>query len=241
MSSVPYIFASQTGNIPLSELDANFANVKANVDYASSAGHATTATTATSATSATSATTAIRVTASAQPNITSVGSTLTVSGNITIGNVITGGEISATGNITSAANVAGGNILSSGLISVTGNAQFGNTRAVAMLATGSFNNQGLEIATVNYANITANAANTTLSTTISRNILVANNTGYTHTINMPTSPVDGQLSMFSISGNTVILVVGTGTVTPTFAGSTTAGTGYTYVYLNSGNTWYRTS
>jgi len=57
---VPYIFATQTGNIALSELDANFANVKAAADSAS------------------------LVTASAQPVITSVGqlTSLTVSGNI---------------------------------------------------------------------------------------------------------------------------------------------------------------
>jgi hypothetical protein len=34
MSTVPYIFANSSGNIPLSELDANFSNVKASVDSA---------------------------------------------------------------------------------------------------------------------------------------------------------------------------------------------------------------
>lgn len=58
--TVPYTFANQTGNIALSELDANFANVKAAADTAGT------------------------VTASAQPVITSVGqlTSLTVSGNI---------------------------------------------------------------------------------------------------------------------------------------------------------------
>ena len=58
--TVPYTFANQTGNIALSELDANFANVKAASDTAGT------------------------VTASAQPVITSVGqlTSLTVSGNI---------------------------------------------------------------------------------------------------------------------------------------------------------------
>jgi hypothetical protein len=58
--TVPYTFANQTGNIALSELDANFANVKAATDTAGT------------------------VTASAQPVITSVGqlTSLTVSGNI---------------------------------------------------------------------------------------------------------------------------------------------------------------
>lgn len=57
---VPYIFANQTGNISLSELDANFANVKAAVE------------------------TANIVTSPAQPAITTVGQliSLTVAGNI---------------------------------------------------------------------------------------------------------------------------------------------------------------
>lgn len=58
--TVPYTFANQSGNVPASELDANFANVKASAD------------------------TAVVVTANAQPNITSVGTltTLSVTGNI---------------------------------------------------------------------------------------------------------------------------------------------------------------
>jgi hypothetical protein len=62
MSTVPYIFANSSGNIPLSELDSNFANVKAQVDSANVVSNA------------------------AQPAITSVGTltTLTVSGNITV-------------------------------------------------------------------------------------------------------------------------------------------------------------
>ena len=38
MSAVPYTFADNTGNIPLSELDANFANCKA---FANTAGYVT--------------------------------------------------------------------------------------------------------------------------------------------------------------------------------------------------------
>lgn len=60
MSSVPYTFANSAGNIALSQLDANFANVKAIVDSANV------------------------VTNAAQPAITSVGSLngLTVNGTI---------------------------------------------------------------------------------------------------------------------------------------------------------------
>lgn len=68
MAVVPYTFAAQSGAIPLSELDVNFANVKA---YATTAG---------------------TVLASNQPNIATVGtlSSLTVSGNVTSANLTTG-------------------------------------------------------------------------------------------------------------------------------------------------------
>lgn len=97
---------------------------------------------------------------------------------------------------------------------------------------------GLEIVSPNYVSVTSTATYS-LSATQSWNILQVNNTGYTATINMPTSPVDGQVCRFSVTGNTVTLAVGTGTVTPTFAGSTTAGTVFRYVYQNSTTTWYK--
>jgi hypothetical protein len=92
-TNVPYIFAGFTGNIPLSYLDANFANVKANVDNAGTANSALVATTAITASSATVATRAATVTTNAQPNITSVGTlnSLSVTGNIAAGNISIGG------------------------------------------------------------------------------------------------------------------------------------------------------
>lgn len=67
--TVPYIFATATGNVPLTELDANFASVANNVSSANTAG---------------------TVTINAQPNITSVGTltSLSVAGNVNAGNVI---------------------------------------------------------------------------------------------------------------------------------------------------------
>ena len=64
--TVPYTFANASGNVPASELDANFAVVSA---YSDTAG---------------------TVTAAAQGNITSVGtlSNLSVTGNVNAGNVI---------------------------------------------------------------------------------------------------------------------------------------------------------
>lgn len=136
---VPYTFATQTGNIALSELDANFANVKAAADSAS------------------------LVTASAQPAITSVGqlTSLTVSGNIrtlsggiyapnyfyangqpfqpgsstsSYGNsnvaaylpTYTGALTSLAGNVTTSASLNATNGVFSGTITATGNIQGGN-------------------------------------------------------------------------------------------------------------------
>jgi len=131
MSSVPYIFAGNTGNIPLSELDDNFANVKLSVDY---------------------------VIQPVQANITSVGAlsnlsvtgnvvvnrnalisgNLTVTGNTAHGNIRTSGFISAAGNILSNSSIsatgsvfANANIQANGLISATGNISTANNIFVA--------------------------------------------------------------------------------------------------------------
>jgi hypothetical protein len=99
MSTVPYIFAGNTGNIPLSELDANFANVKALVDSANI------------------------VTNRSQPAITSVGTlaSLSVTGNVTasyyIGN---GSQLTGIASATSSnANALVGNTLSSNVTTST--------------------------------------------------------------------------------------------------------------------------
>ena len=94
MSTVPFTFSNQTGPIPLSELDVNFANVKA------------------------ATITAGTVTTNAQANITSVGTLtgLSVSGNI-VGNVlgrvignVTGNISFGAGIISGAGNITCGNI-----------------------------------------------------------------------------------------------------------------------------------
>jgi hypothetical protein len=97
MASVPYIFADQVGPIPLSELDANFANCKA------------------------SAATANTVLGNAQANITSVGTltSLSVSGNVR------GGNISATANVIGN-NFVGNVYFGTGVLSGTGNVTSGN-------------------------------------------------------------------------------------------------------------------
>lgn len=160
MSTVPYIFAGVTGNIPLSQLDANFANTKLSVDY---------------------------VIQNTQSNITQVGTltSLSVSGNIVhSGNLIITGaildtnqldiqttagnsnialqpdgtgivtvstQVSAVGNITGAniratANINAANIRTTGLISATGNTTAGNILTGGLIsATGNISGNNLSM------------------------------------------------------------------------------------------------
>lgn len=279
MSSVPYTFANNTGNIPLSELDANFANCKAFADtaglvtantqtnitsvgiltgltvsgntnagniltsgYLSVAGNVTVAGDfSVTGNTITVNTEIVNVTESVIGNIIGgniqTGGSVDATGNITGGNILTAGSISATGNITvdqltATGNITSGNILTSGSLSATGNITSGNSSVVGSMI------RAKDVEIVNYANITATGTYS-LSTSSSINVLIANNTGYTATLNMPASPADGQICNFAISGNTVTLALGTGTVLPTFAGSATIGTGYRYVYRQSDTSWYR--
>lgn len=159
---------------------------------------------------------------------TSVGtlSSLSATGNITGGNLLTGGLVSSTGNVTA------GNVRTAGVVSATANVTGGN-----IITTGT-SSRYMDVDVPAIANITATGTYT-LSSTNSINLLIANNTGYTATLNMPATPQDGQICNFAVSGNTVTLAAGTGIVLPTYAGSTTAGTGYRYVYRLSNTSWYR--
>jgi hypothetical protein len=120
MSTVPFSFSNQVGPIPLSELDVNFANVKAAADTAGT------------------------VTTNAQPNITSVG-TLTalsvagnivgnltgrVSGNVT-GNVLFGpGTVSGTGNVICGNISIGQNAVVQGNLTVLGTTTSTNSNSI---------------------------------------------------------------------------------------------------------------
>jgi hypothetical protein len=106
MSSVPYTFAGAIGNIPLSQLDVNFSNVKASSDY---------------------------VIQSTQANITALGTLtgLSVVGNVnvvgrtsTTGNVV-GGNLITAGQISSVGTATVGNLISADIISAVGNVSAG--------------------------------------------------------------------------------------------------------------------
>ena len=175
MSTVPFIFANNTGNIPLSQLDANFANVKLSVDF---------------------------VIQNTQANITSVGTLtgLAVGGNANIaGNLTVIGSFNATGNVThgnifstgiisAVGNVIGGNLLTAGRISTSGNISVSNLnatgitstavlQAVNISATGTVSSVGNITAPLFLGNLNGNIVATTVSATsaqVSGNVVVGN-------------------------------------------------------------------
>ena len=105
MSAVPFTFANQAGNIPLSELDTNFANVKA---FADTAGN---------------------VTGNVQANITLLGTLTSLS---VTGDVVATSTLSVVGNITSGNITAVGNLLVGQNTIITGNLQVdGNITYIA--------------------------------------------------------------------------------------------------------------
>jgi hypothetical protein len=110
-------------------------------------------------------------------------------------------------------------------------------------STGRLTIPNLSIGGLTYYNpnyITVSTTTTySLSTTQTYNALLVTAGSLTATINMPASPADGQVVNISVLTNTVTLAVGTGTVSPSFAGSAIAGTVYRYVYRATGTTWYR--
>ena len=104
---------------------------------------------------------------------------------------------------------------------------------------GPVKHNNLEVINVNYLTVNATASYS-LSTSISANVLIVQNTGYTATILLPTSPVDGQIARFTVAQNSATLAVGgVATVVDSFAGLAAAGTSFKYVYRASGPAWYR--
>ena len=157
MSLVPYTFANNTGNIPLSQLDVNFANVKT---FAYTAGY---------------------VSANAQANITSVGTltslavsgTANVSGNVTGGNIITDGNVSVAGSITNGnITITGSNIISTGAtLTIDPNGSGGTDGNVVI--TGNLTVQGttttIDSTTITTNDLQINMANNAATSTAANN------------------------------------------------------------------------
>lgn len=220
MPSVPYTFAGQTGPIPLTELDQNFANVKA---FATTAG---------------------TVTASAQANITSVGTltSLAVTGNINGANLIVGtvygtlssateanitsvgtleglavsGSISATANITAnrmSATLVGGLLTTAEQINIT---QVGNLVSLTVTGnttSGNFNTAGRVSASGNIdggnlrtAGLISATGNVTGGNIISLGILSASgnvNSGNLNTTNIVTTGNVTVAGNLTVQGTTI--------------------------------------
>jgi hypothetical protein len=124
-------------------------------------------------------------------------------------------------------------------LSANGIANVVTVSSSGIVITGNSTVSGLDIVNPNYITISSSGTTETLSSTKSVNLLLLANTGYTTTVNMPATPVDGQVVEFAVSGNTVTLVAGTGTLTSSFAGPVTIGAGFKYVYRTADATWYR--
>ena len=147
--TVPYTFATLSGNIPLAELDANFASVANNVSTANSA------------------LTAGTVTTNAQPTITSVGTLtgLSVTGNVTAGLFV--GNI--TGSIANASYAT-----TAGFATTAGTANLAAAATTAGTVTTAAQPNITSVGTLNSLLVTGNVAT---SGNITANLFVGNITG----------------------------------------------------------------
>ena len=199
--TVPYTFATDTGTIPLADLDANFSSVANNVSTANT------------------------VVSSAQPNITSVGTltALTVTGAVagsqfvgsgsTLYNIqganVSGAVATATNstqaNYANTANaVVGSNV--SGIVAQASQASYANTANTANAVAGS-NVSGVvaQATQANYANVAtyANTANAVAGSNVSGQVANAAIAGTVYTAAQPNITSVGLLTSVSSSGNII--------------------------------------
>ena len=197
--TVPYTFASQTGFIPLSQLDANFASIP---DYANNAGNIT----GNVQSNITGLGTLTSLSVSGTANITGIAN---VTGSLTVGSLLTSGQISTAGNIT--ANFVLGN--GSALTGVT----------VASLP--ALNLTGTTLSS-NVLNSSLTSLGVLSSLSVSGNIISGNVSGTTFTGNLVgqvNGNVTGNLNG-NVTGNLTGNVNGnvTGNLTGTASVATTA-------------------
>lgn len=138
-------------------------------------------------------------------------------------------NVTVTGNIL-AANVLAGNLIA-GSINTSGNIN------AQIIVTGALAYTNLLIKVPNYITV-SNTWVYTLSSTVTDNILLVTSSGVTATINMPVTPIDGQVCRFSANAN-VTLAAGSGTVQPPFAGGNVLTTTFQYIWRSSASTWYK--
>jgi hypothetical protein len=148
MSTVPFSFGNDTGNIPLNQLDSNFSNVKA---FANTAGY---------------------VTANAQANITSVGDLVSL---YVTGDTDVVGKLSVVGNITSAGNINGTYFFGNGS-QMAGVNLYTNSNVAAYLPTYTGNLISLTGPVTTSANITGGNLSVTRNAIIYGNLQVQGTT-----------------------------------------------------------------
>jgi hypothetical protein len=174
MSTVPFIFAGNTGNIPLSQLDANFANAKSAADFVIANNQANITSVGTLTGLSVNGNILGNGVVSITGNTTignnlSVLGTITAAGNTIHGNIFTTGLITATGNITGGNILTGGNVLTAGLVSAAGNVTGNNiltdglVSAAGNVTGNNILTDGLVSATGNIIASTLNAVNTNLT------------------------------------------------------------------------------
>lgn len=101
----------------------------------------------------------------------------------------------------------------------------------------------LENKQVNYISVVSASNVATLSSTISNNVLVITTQSNQNCfINFPSSPIDGQITSFSLAGGNLTLLAGTGVAVPAvtaYSQPVSNGSAFKYVYRASATTWYR--
>lgn len=190
-------------------------------------------------------------------NIANIAKDITVSGNITTAKYLFGNGSQLTGMNTysnvqvatylpaytgavQASNVwtIGATITSSATsaLTVTGGAQIGGNVICSVLSATAVATNLYNEAT-NYVNV-GNTWVYSMSSNVTNNQLVIFTSNPTATINMPASPVDGQVTRIAANAN-VVLAVGSGTVSPTFAGANLLVSSLRYVYSSRYATWFK--
>jgi hypothetical protein len=159
--------------------------------------------------------------------VSALGGNLVVAGNAVIQKATSiSGIVTANSGVTSNSTSTGALVVTGG-VGISGNLSLG----------GNLRLGGLTIATPNYITVSANASYS-LSSTVTDNFLLVISPAYTATLNMPSSPVDGQVCIFSANAN-VTLALGSGNVNIPYTGAVSAGYFTRYIYRAASSSWFK--
>jgi hypothetical protein len=160
--------------------------------------------------------------------VSALGGNLVVAGNAVIQKATSiSGIVTANSGVTSNSTSTGALVVAGG-VGASGNLYLG----------GNFSLNGLTIASPNYITVSANASYSLSSTVTDNFLLVVGVTPLTATLNLPSTPVDGQVCIFSSNAN-VTLSLGSGNVNIPYAGAVPAGFFTRYIYRAASSTWFK--